>query len=135
MKEIFKTILYGAPLAAIVLYFSLTGKEEIKAEQRIREATHAVESQKFDDDFADAFNNTPTPGAGAQVQKTRAANLADLEKKAAEARAKRDELDTMYSQTTKDMGAAISEADAQALKDFSLDGKAPALRENGRVTK
>lgn len=87
MKEIFKTILYGAPLAAIVLYFSLTGKEEIKAEQRIREATHAVESQKLDDDFADAFNNTPTPGTGAQVQKTRAANLADLEKKAAEARA------------------------------------------------
>lgn len=111
MKDIIKALIYSAPFALVVLYFSLQSKEEVKSEQRIRESTHAIESQKFDNDFADAFNNSPTPGAGAQIEKKqRTEQLADLQKKADQARAKRDQLDQMFDESTSQMKQSMDDA-------------------------
>ncbi len=109
MKNIFHVILVAAPLAALILFFSLMNKEEVKNEQRVHEAAQTVQEQKFDNDFSDAWNGQPD----SKTKKQRAEQIADLNKKVDEARLKRDGLDHMFDQAEQDMQGAIQDEDAR----------------------
>lgn len=108
MKNLFHALLIATPIAAIVLFFALTGKEEIKQEQRLQQATQKLDEQKFDNDFADAWNAQP-PGA---IEK-RTGKVAELEAEVATAKAKRDGLDKEFDEMHSDMKRAISDEDAR----------------------
>lgn len=108
MKTIFHGLLIATPLAALVLFFALSGKEEIKQEQRIQQATQKLDAQKFDDDFADAWNQQP-PG----VIEKRKGKVAELEAEVAKATAKRDSLDKEFDDMHSDMKHAITDEDAR----------------------
>lgn len=105
MGQIFLGILVVTPLAALVLFFSLEGKQEIKHEQRLQNATQALESKKFDDEFSDAWNGKPTK----EVRKQRAEAVAVLNAEVATAKGKRDELDKVFDDAAADMKDTISE--------------------------
>ena len=107
MKNIFHGLLIATPLAALVLFFSLTGKEEVKNDQRVLEATHTLEKQQFDDEFSDAWNGEP----GAKIRKARQESVAELKAEVTKAKAKRDNLDKMFDDATSDMKAAIKDED------------------------
>lgn len=109
MKNIFHVILVAAPLAALILFFALMNKEEVKSEQHIQEAIQAVQEQQFDNDFADAWSGRPD----SNTKKQRADQIADLNKKVDEARLKRDGLDRMFDQAGHDMQSAIKDEDAR----------------------
>jgi septal ring factor EnvC (AmiA/AmiB activator) len=105
-KSIFHGLLIATPLAALVLFFSLTGKEEVKQEQRLQQASQKLEEQKFDNDFADAWNQQP-PGA---IEK-RAGKVKELEAEVAKATAKRDSLDKEFDDMHADMKHALTDED------------------------
>ena len=107
-KGIFHALLIATPLAAIVLFFSLTGKEEVKQEQRLQQATQKLEEQKFDNDFADAWNQQP-PGA---IEK-REGKVKELETEVAKATAKRDALDKEFDDMHSEMKHAINDEDVR----------------------
>lgn len=109
MKNIFHGLLIVTPALALILFFSLESKEEVKSEQRVQQAVQAVQHQQFDDQFSDAWNGEP----GSKIKKQRSDNLADLQKKADQARAKRDELDEMFNQSERDMRDAIRQVDSE----------------------
>lgn len=118
MKGIFSAILISAPLAAIVLWFALLGKEEVKNEVRVQEAVKAVDKQHFDDQFTDAFNGmTNDPEDRAKILKQRNERLADLEAVADKAKAKRDHLDQLFDDAERDMTEAIKEEGARLSKE------------------
>lgn len=108
MKGIFQALLIATPLAGLVLFFALSGKEEIKQEQRIQQATQKLDAQKFDDDFADAWNQQP-PGT---IEKRRG-KVAELEAEVTKATAKRDALDKEFDDYHGDMKHAINDEDAR----------------------
>lgn len=105
MGQIFLGILVVTPLAALVLFFSLEGKQEIKHEQRLENATQALESKKFDDEFSDAWNGKPTK----EVRKQRVEEVAALKAEVATAKGKRDELDKVFDDAADDMKNTINE--------------------------
>lgn len=105
MGQIFLGILVVTPLAALVLFFALEGKQEIKHEQLLQNATQALESKKFDDEFSDAWNGKPNK----EVRKNRAEAVAVLKAEVATAKGKRDELDKVFDDAAADMKDTISE--------------------------
>lgn len=107
-KGIFHGLLIATPLAALVLYFAFTGKEEVKQEQRLQQAVHKLDGQKFDDDFADAWNQQP-PG----VIEKRKGKVKELEADVANATARRDGLDLEADQLHGAMNQAIKDEDAR----------------------
>lgn len=109
MKNIFHGLLIIAPFAALILFFAIVGKEEVKSEQRVQDAVQALQEQQFDDQFSDAWNGVP----GAKIKAQRNEHIADLKNKADQARAKRDELDGLFNDATTDMREAIAEEDAR----------------------
>ena len=58
MKGLFVAGLVGAPLVAIILFFALQGKEEIRQEQSVDKIEQKIESVKFDQEFAKAWNSS-----------------------------------------------------------------------------
>lgn len=114
MKNIFQALLITAPLAALVLFFALTGKEEVKNDQRVQEATQTLKEQQFDNEFQDAWNGEP----GSKVRKARQENIAELKTQIAKAKVKRDDLDHMFDDATNDMKSAIKEEDARLAADL-----------------
>lgn len=114
MKNIFQALLITAPLAALVLFFALTGKEEVKNDQRVQEATQTLKEQAFDDEFSDAWNGEP----GSKVRKARQENIAELKTQIAKAKVKRDDLDHMFDEAANDMKSAIKEEDARLAADL-----------------
>ncbi len=107
-KGIFHALLIATPLAALILFFTLTGKEEVKQEQRLQQATHELDKQKFDDDFADAWNHLP-PG---EIEK-RKGKVKELEAEVAKATAKRNSLDKEFDDMHAGMSQAIHDEDAR----------------------
>jgi TolA-binding protein len=114
MKEIFHGLLVVTPLAALVLFFALTGKEEVKNDQRVQEATQTLKEQKFDNEFDDAWNGKPSK----KVQAERNQNVAELKTQIAKAKVRRDDLDHMFDDATNDMKSAIREEDARLAADL-----------------
>lgn len=104
MKSFFQALLVATPLAAIILFFSLQGKEEIKAEQHLQQAGQALQEEKFDADF-DNFVAPPRP---AQAVK-RAEKVAGLEADVKKAKQKRDGLDAEFAELKGGMNEAIEE--------------------------
>jgi len=118
MGQIFLGILVVTPIAALVLFFSLEGKQEIKHEQRLQNATQALESKKFDDEFSDAWNGKPNK----EVRKNRAEAVAVLKAEVATAKGKRDELDKVFDDAADDMKDTISEENDR-LKKIAVKAK------------
>lgn len=110
MKNIFHGILIVTPMAALILFFSLQNKEEIKADQRVHDAEQKLTVEKFDNEFDEAWNGKASP----KIQKERDKKLKDLEAKVGQAKAKRADLDGMFIQDTKDMRDAIGDANNEA---------------------
>lgn len=109
MKNIFHGILIVTPMAALILFFSLQNKEEIKADQRVHDAQQAVTTQKFDNEFDDAWNGK----ASTKEKRERAKKLEELKVQVDKAKAKRDGLDEMFDQNSKDFRDAMSDIDSQ----------------------
>lgn len=122
MKNIFHGLLIITPFAALVLFFSFTGREEVKAEQRLFQATQALEQQKFDDEFHDAWNGKPS----LKTRRQRAETIAELKEEVAKEKAKRAGLDAMFDEAAGDMRDAIKEEDsrlaASAVQSVSSGG-------------
>ena len=114
MKNIFQALLITAPLAALVLFFALTGKEEVKNDQRVQEATQTLKEQQFDNEFSDAWNGEP----GSKVRLQRQENIAELKTQISKAKVKRDDLDHMFYEATNDIKSAIKEEDARLEADL-----------------
>jgi len=98
MKGIGAALLAAAPLAAVVLYFSLSGQQEIKTEQRQQDVHQRVEEAKFDLEFErmskEISGETLTPEKEAErlaeIDKLRK-DAADLDAKAAKEQAKAEQ--------------------------------------------
>lgn len=58
MKGFFVTLIIGTPVVAVLLFFALQGKEEVKQEQAVERIEQKIEAAKFDRDFANAWNDT-----------------------------------------------------------------------------
>ena len=122
-KGIFHGLLIATPLAALVLYFSLAGKEEVKQEQHLQQAVQELDKQKFDDEFADAWKKPP-PGTAEK----RKARISQLETDVAHARARRDGLDQEFDdmragmkQTLHDEDVRLGNAAASSVKSARFD--------------
>lgn len=104
-KNIFHGLLIAVPLAALVVFLAFMGKEEVKQEQRVQQATQKIEDAKFDDEFNDAWNG--------KSLKKRAANMDELKADLAKAKAKRDGLDLEADDLHGAMNQAIADEDAR----------------------
>ena len=109
MTNIFKVLLATCLLGGLVFIFAFLGKEEVKSEQRVQEATQAVQESEFDSQFEDAWNGEP----GAKVRKARNEHVADLKAKADRARAKRDGLDQFFDEAVNSAKEAVHDEDAR----------------------
>ena len=58
MKGFFVTLVLSAPIVAVLLFFALQGKEEVRQEQAVERTEQKIEAAKFDQDFAKAWNGT-----------------------------------------------------------------------------
>ena len=123
MKNLFHGLLIVTPLAAIILFFSLSGKEEIKQEQRVHQATQKLDQQKFDNDFADAWNHQP-PGT---IEK-RQGKISELEAEVTKAKAKRDGLDKEFDDLHADMKQTIKDEDSRLTSAPASSVKAVLLK-------
>lgn len=56
MKGFFVTALLGAPIIAVLLFFALQGKEEVKHEQAVERIEQKIDAAKFDREFAQVWN-------------------------------------------------------------------------------
>lgn len=55
MKPFFTTLVLTSPVLAIVLYFALQGRDEIKTDQRTAAIERKIDAAKFDRDFSAAW--------------------------------------------------------------------------------
>lgn len=108
-KNIFHGLLIATPVLFIILYFSLTGKEEVKSEARVRAATQAVHTQSFDNEFSDAWNGRPQ--ASSAEMKARQEQLAALKDEQKRAIEKRDGLDAKFDDLKSGMDGALKDED------------------------
>lgn len=111
MKEIFKGALVTAPILVIILFFALSGKEEIKQEQRVHEAVEDLKSQSFDNDFDDAWRGRPR--AGSKEMQERNNRIAELKENVKTQKSVRDGLDAEFKELKGDLNQAIQEEDAR----------------------
>ena len=114
-KSFFHGLLLATPVLFIILYFSLSGKEEVKSEARVRAATQAVHSQNFDNEFDDVWNGKPNNNSA--EWKARQEQLAALKDEQRNAVQKRDGLDAQFDQLKDGMNEALKE------EDMRLSGK------------
>jgi hypothetical protein len=105
MKETFQKLLWGAPVLAVVLYFALQGKDEMKAEQAEAKAERRVDEARFDRDFDKAWQNAGKLPGGKDAD----ARLADAEKDLAEAKARRQVTDQVAAEDLRDLKAALQD--------------------------
>ena len=108
-KNIFHGLLIATPVLFIILYFSLSGKEEVKSEARVRAATQAVHTKTFDNDFSDAWNGRPS--ANSAEMKARQEQLATLKDEQKRAIDKRDGLDAQFDDLKSGMDGALKDED------------------------
>jgi biopolymer transport protein ExbB/TolQ len=108
-KNIFHGLLIATPVLFIILYFSLSGKEEVKSEARVRAATQAVHTQSFDNDFNDARNGRPKQNSPEmKARQEQIATLKDEQKRAVD---KRDGLDAQFDDLKDGMNQALKDED------------------------
>lgn len=108
-KTFFHGLLLATPVLFIILYFSLSGKEEVKSEARVRSATQAVHTQHFDNEFSDAWNGKPE--AGSHAMKERQEQMAALKDEQKRAIEKRDGLDQQFDDLKDGMDQALKDED------------------------
>ncbi len=108
-KNIFHGLLIATPVLFIILYFSLTSKEEVKSEAHVRAATQAVHTQTFDNDFNDAWNGKPSSNSA--EMKARQEQLAALNDERKRAIEKRDGLDAQFDDLKNGMDGALKDED------------------------
>lgn len=130
MNNIFTGLLVAAPLAFIILYFALMGKEEVKNEQHLQEATQQLHQQKFDDDFDDAWKGRPKPDS--KAMKERQERIADLKDNVKVAKEKRDGLDAEFDTIKTEMDEVIKEQNQKMAEELS---QKPASAAQAGVTK
>lgn len=117
MNNIFTGLLVAAPLAFIILYFSLMGKEEVKNEQHLQEATQKLHEQRFDDDFDDAWKGRPKADSKAMVERIERIN--DLKENVKVAKEKRDGLDAEFDTIKNDMDTVLKEQNQKLEEELS----------------
>lgn len=109
MTNLWKGLIGAGLFAAIVLYINFSDKEEIKHEMRIEKLEQKLEETRFDDDFEDAWNGTPS----ATRRQERKHNLAELQNKIDRAQEKLDGLDAFDDEFIQGGQQALKEEDAR----------------------
>ena len=125
-----KSILYGIaismPLTAIILYFALSGRQEVVVQQKAHEVQQQIQSEEFRRDFAQAWHdldNPPTAEEQAAQEKTFAARQAERQARISRLEQQREalsgDMDLMFEQLDsdmEDMRAALREAEVNPPK-------------------
>lgn len=81
MKDFLSRALLISPFLAVLLYFALDGKEEVKAEIQVQHAEQKIEASKFDADFANAWGNNKLASPSAEEQTELKTDLESAKKK------------------------------------------------------
>ena len=125
-----KSILYGIaismPLTAIIVYFALSGRQEVVVQQKAHEVQQQIQSEEFRRDFAQAwhdFDNPQTAEEQAAQEKTFAARQAERQARISRLEQQREalsgDMDLMFEQLDsdmEDMRAALREAEVNPPK-------------------
>lgn len=125
-----KSILYGIaismPLTAIIVYFALSGRQEVAVQQKAHEVQQKIQSEEFRRDFAQAwhdFDNPPTAEEQAAKEKAFAARQAEREARISRLEKQREalsgDMDLMFEQLDsdmEDMRAALRESEVNPTK-------------------
>lgn len=106
MGGILKILAFTAPVAAILLWFSLQGQEEIKVEQQIEKIDQQIEKENFDAEFSAAWNSA---GGKSQLPRNES-KVAELKKKKAALEQQSESLNVQSNQDMSDLRQALEAA-------------------------
>lgn len=110
MKPFLIAVAVATPTVAALLYFSLQGREEVKATQEEARIEQKIDAAKFDQDFAAAWNG------GGKLKAPGAAEIAALEAEREEIKAKKALKDIEVQEDFSDLRAALQESTTGASK-------------------
>lgn len=105
MKNFLLGIFVTVPLTALVLYFALSGRQEVLIQQHRHEIQHELDKEIFDRDFQAAwerFDATPSRQAQSAEAQARDARIAELRKR-------REHFDREFDQAWKRLDTELSD--------------------------
>lgn len=103
MKPFLIAVAVATPTVAALLYFSLQGREEVKATQDEARIEQKIDAAKFDKDFAAVWNGKGNLNAPTNKE------IASLEVERDEIKAKKKVKDKEQEQDFADLKAALNE--------------------------
>lgn len=109
-----KSILYGLaismPLTAVIVYFALSGRQDVVLQQKSHEVQQQIQSEEFRRDFSEAWHEFDTPGSIKEKEvKEEVFQARQAERDARIARLKKQQeslsgdMDAMFDQLDQDM--------------------------------
>lgn len=103
MKPLLHGLAIAAPTVAVLLYFSLQGREDVKQDQAEARIEQKIDAAKFDRDFGAAWNGKPVAGG-------REGELTALEKERDELKQRRKQLERDAERDIADLKAVLDGA-------------------------
>lgn len=82
MKGVASAILAATPLAALILYFALSGQQQVRTDQQRIEINQRIETAKFDLEFEQMSRDISNRPMTAEEVAIRQAHIEELKKKA-----------------------------------------------------
>lgn len=127
-----KSILYGiavsVPLTAVIVYFALSGRQDVVLQQKSHEIQQQIQSEEFRRDFSDSWHefDNPAPFENKKLkEEVFEARKAEREDRITRLKEQRDalsgDMDTMFDQLDKDtddMRSALREAELNSPQNF-----------------
>jgi biopolymer transport protein ExbB/TolQ len=96
MNGIAQAILAATPLAGLVLYFALSGQQEVKVDQKRYEVNHEIQQGEFDLEFVKIFQALADQDASEEERAKGMKKVSDMELEIAALKEEEKHFETVY---------------------------------------
>ena len=113
MKSVLYGIIIACPITAIVIYFALTGRQEVLIQQKTHEVQQQIRSEEFHRDFSKAWSEFDLPN---QHDKALSLENAERNERIKQLKKLRSQLEAANGESMDDLKGDLAEM-RKALKE------------------